>query len=526
MARAFARQLTNGERLPYTVAVHRGESKEKGKPDNPHAHIVLSERSNDGRPRSAATWFRRANRSEPGRGGARKVTQLQAREWPERIRQGWAGECNRALERAGRAERIDPRTLAEQAREALEQGDLDQASELSRMPEPKRGAGDAIQRRYEQGQAPEPSRAVAAWKRTRVANDQWRQQCQQRSQKAARARLALDAAERVVPASQEERAIGRAAGKRVAKTAGRRGEEPVSPRKRKDEDSRPRKVEARRERRPKPPKAPRKSPPSTVDELRAAGQRIEPSPWERYQQRWPEHADADAKLFLKISRDPDRWRERLNDQFMRQQGLRKWDQTPSREATETLALPRALAAEGKVERGAAESEPDYVDSLPERYRQKWEESGIGERVREVAEQARTSLRAQLSFTPEKHVEDAVRKECGADAQRLDREMRQEMQQDRALWEVLSRMDTMRGEEGRAAMLLEKQVSAEHAQALAGPSRTESPPAQPSWLPTVARPMLAGSQQHQAMPGAPRKDPDLLEDEEDKKKKRRPISIDR
>ena len=141
LARAFARQLTEGKSLPYTVAVHRGESKEPSKPDNPHAHIVLSERSNDGRARMAETWFRRANRQHPERGGARKVSHLQAREWPERIRQGWSNECNRALERAGRGERIDPRTLAEQARAALKNGDLDQAAELARTPEPKRGAG-------------------------------------------------------------------------------------------------------------------------------------------------------------------------------------------------------------------------------------------------------------------------------------------------------------------------------------------------------------------------------------------------
>ena len=82
------------------------------------------------------------------------------------------------------------------------------------------------------------------------------------------------------------------------------------------------------------------------------------------------------------------------------------DGTPAREATE------ALAAEGKHERGAAQSEPDYVYALPERYRRKWERSGIGERVQEVTRQTRTSLKALLSFTPEKHVEAAVRKEYG------------------------------------------------------------------------------------------------------------------
>ena len=150
-------------------------------------------------------------------------------------------ECNRALERAGRGERIDPRTLAEQSRAALKKGDLDQAAELARTPEPKRGAGDAIQRRYEQGQAPEPSRSVEAWKRVRAANEKWQKECRQRSQKASRARGGVR----------------------------RRGA--VRPGRRKDEGSRPRKVEARRKQRSQPPRAPRKSRPTNVDKRWGAG---------------------------------------------------------------------------------------------------------------------------------------------------------------------------------------------------------------------------------------------------------------
>ena len=223
LAKTFARRLTDGEQLPYTVAIHRGLSRKPDTPDNPHVHIVLSERSNDGQARSAETWFRRANRKNPERGGARKVSHLQAREWPESIRQGWAAECNRALQRAGRPERIDPRTLAEQSREALKRGDLEQAEALNRAPEPKRGAGDAIQRRYERGEAPEPSRAVAAWERTRAANARWRQECQQQNQKAGRVRAALDVAERMIPASQEERAIGRAVGEALVRRMAQAG---------------------------------------------------------------------------------------------------------------------------------------------------------------------------------------------------------------------------------------------------------------------------------------------------------------
>ena len=490
LARAFARQLTDKERLPYTVAVHRGASKEKGKPANPHAHIVLSERSNDGVARTGETWFRRANRQHPERGGAAKVSHLQGREWPERIRQGWAAECNRALKSAGRSERIDPRTLAERAREAQKNGDVEQAAELARKPEPKRGAGDAIQRRYEQGKAPEPSRSVAAWKRVRAENDEWKKECRERSRKVSQAREELAAAE------------------------------PERPRRRKDEGSRTRKVAARRGQRSKPAKAPRRSPPSTVDKRRSAGRRTEPSPWERYQQRWPEQAPKDREAFETIRQDYDHWQERLINQFMRQHGWRRGYATPAGEAAEPLALPRALAAEGKHERGAAESEPDYVHSLPDRYRQKWERSRIGERVQEATKQARTSVKVQLSFTPEKHVEETVRKECGAEAQLLDREMREEMQKDRRLWDVLRRMDILQHEESRAAS--ESLASASLERARSGVAQSNQGPEleQPSWVQTVAQPILAGSHQDQPMPGAAPTPPHPLDDEEEKKKRRR------
>ena len=197
------------------------------------------------------------------------------------------------------------------------------------------------------------------------------------------------------------------------------------------------------------------------------------------------------------------------------------DGTPAREATE------ALAAEGKHERGAAESEPDYVHALPERYRRKWERSGIGERVQEVTRQTRTSLKARLSFTPEKHVEAAVRKECGGEAQRLDREMREEMQQDRRLWDVLRRMDTLQYEESRAA---DERVAGESLErARTGVPQSEQGPEleQPSSLPAIAQPILAGIPQDQPMPGAAPTPPHPLdEEEEEKKKKRRGVSMDR
>ena len=69
LAREFARRLTcadNGERLPYTLAVHRGKG------ENPHAHLMISERANDGIERDAAQWFRRYNGKDPEKGGAQE----------------------------------------------------------------------------------------------------------------------------------------------------------------------------------------------------------------------------------------------------------------------------------------------------------------------------------------------------------------------------------------------------------------------------------------------------------------------
>ena len=68
LAREFASKLTSagGERLPYTLAVHRGDG------ENPHAHLMISERANDGIERSREQWFKRYNSKEPEKEGARK----------------------------------------------------------------------------------------------------------------------------------------------------------------------------------------------------------------------------------------------------------------------------------------------------------------------------------------------------------------------------------------------------------------------------------------------------------------------
>ena len=130
LASGFAKRLTEGEQLPYTLAIHRGD------PDgeNPHAHLMFSERANDGIKRPAEQWFKRYNAKEPEKGGARKSRAGSARDWMDKTREAWEKAANEALERAGYGEQIDRRSLAERRDEAERYGDLERAAELSREP--------------------------------------------------------------------------------------------------------------------------------------------------------------------------------------------------------------------------------------------------------------------------------------------------------------------------------------------------------------------------------------------------------
>lgn len=104
----FAQQLTANEQLPYTLAIH------DGKGTNPHCHLLISERTNDGIERTPQQWFKRYNSQEPAQGGSRKTDILKPQQWLEQTRQQWAELTNQTLERAGVESRIDHRTLAVQ----------------------------------------------------------------------------------------------------------------------------------------------------------------------------------------------------------------------------------------------------------------------------------------------------------------------------------------------------------------------------------------------------------------------------
>lgn len=110
LAASFCRDLTRTKDgpLPYSFAVHKGHDKQ-----NPHCHLLISERVNDGISRAPDQWFKRAAK-EPSKGGAKKTNELRPREWLLQCRELWAERANHALRLAGHEARIDYRTLEAQ----------------------------------------------------------------------------------------------------------------------------------------------------------------------------------------------------------------------------------------------------------------------------------------------------------------------------------------------------------------------------------------------------------------------------
>ncbi len=123
LAQSIAEHVTGGE-LPYTLAIHAGRSKDEGVPDNPHFHLVFSERVNDGVARVAEQWFRRASPAgrDPASGGARKTERTKPREWLGETRKAVAVEMNLAFEQAGVDDWVTAESHATQLARAREFG--------------------------------------------------------------------------------------------------------------------------------------------------------------------------------------------------------------------------------------------------------------------------------------------------------------------------------------------------------------------------------------------------------------------
>ena len=221
LAQEFAQSLTGEERLPYTLAIHRGGPNG----ENPHAHLMFSERGNDGIERSAEQWFRRYNGKAPERGGARKSRAGKAGDWLSKARERWEREANRALERAGAGERIDHRSLAERREEARGAGDLERAAELSREPNVHLGPERYRTLRGGESETVERARGVEERNAEDVSEREAdRQQVERLEQEIAEVEAMLkEVHERVRKAIDERVKQARRAIRRGSEAAGRAG---------------------------------------------------------------------------------------------------------------------------------------------------------------------------------------------------------------------------------------------------------------------------------------------------------------
>ena len=121
LVREFVRQEL-GERHAYTFAIHNPRAALEGG-EQPHAHIMFSERHRDGIERSPEQYFKRYNAKAPEKGGCRKgegaKTPTERKADLVALRERWATLQNRHLAKHGHADRVDHRTLKEQGIERL-----------------------------------------------------------------------------------------------------------------------------------------------------------------------------------------------------------------------------------------------------------------------------------------------------------------------------------------------------------------------------------------------------------------------
>lgn len=101
---------------PFLYAIHNPRAIDGG--EQPHAHLMFSERENDGIERDEEHFFKRANRKNPERGGARKTYNLEADKSERQnrliaLRERWQEHVNEHLQKAGLDARIDMRSYAD-----------------------------------------------------------------------------------------------------------------------------------------------------------------------------------------------------------------------------------------------------------------------------------------------------------------------------------------------------------------------------------------------------------------------------
>lgn len=114
--------LIAGTRLPCTYAFHAPQTL-SGHREQPHIHLLISARINDGHVRSPRQHFMRYNRHEPGKGGVQKDPAFWHKGAVKNHRLMISDIINVHLEHAGLSVRVHPETLKSRG--------------ISRAPEPK-----------------------------------------------------------------------------------------------------------------------------------------------------------------------------------------------------------------------------------------------------------------------------------------------------------------------------------------------------------------------------------------------------
>jgi hypothetical protein len=113
-----------GGKHAYQWALHADQARDGG--EQPHVHVMFSDRIQDGIERSEEQYFKRANRKSPEKGGALKrsygANKTEAAQTYRDIRARWGEVQNLALEARGIAARVDHRSLAEQGIHEREPG--------------------------------------------------------------------------------------------------------------------------------------------------------------------------------------------------------------------------------------------------------------------------------------------------------------------------------------------------------------------------------------------------------------------
>ena len=119
LVREFVRQEI-GARHAYQWAIHTPTAADGQ--EQPHVHLMFSERQRDGIERDPEQYFKRYNAKAPEKGGARKgygpsagqtLTKAERAAELKELRGRWEAMCNAHLERAGVEQRIDMRSHAE-----------------------------------------------------------------------------------------------------------------------------------------------------------------------------------------------------------------------------------------------------------------------------------------------------------------------------------------------------------------------------------------------------------------------------